>query len=238
MSDRTVFVGGISWKANEENLMSFFSTFGTVTDCKIIVDKNSNKSKGYGFVTFEDPEIAEKIKKSKDLNFMGKTMNASDAYRKNDGTKKPVNNIAGGSYDHPGYQSPPYSVPYGAIPIPYYVPSYNPISYVPYVYPYGYGWSPGTPDYYLYQPYDYEETYDEDDNGGDNGEGEIESGKGSKDESSGEENSDENAPNTANNTDSQGNTDNSKGTDTPGGTTENDKNNIDSSENNNQKVDG
>jgi len=66
---------------------------------------------------------------------MGKTMNASDAYRKNDSPKKSSNNIPGNNYDHQGYQSPPYSVPY-AIPIPYYVPSYNPISYVPYVYPY------------------------------------------------------------------------------------------------------
>jgi len=227
----------------------FFSSFGTVADCKIIVDKNSNKSKGYRFVTFEDPETAEKVKKSKDLNFMGKTMNASDAYRKNDGLKKTANNIAGNNYDHPGYQSPPYSVPY-AIPIPYYVPSYNPISYVPYVYPYyGGGWSPsggGSSDYYLYQPYEYDDAYDEDDNGGDNGEGEIEGGKGSKEvTSNGDEESDGITSNNSdtNTAESQSSTDIIKVCDTIGGTSDNNEKSIcvengNSNHSNNQEVDG
>lgn len=77
-----IFVGGISWKADEESLANFFSTFGKIIECRIIMDKNTKKSKGYGFITFEDPEAAEKVKSSTDLFFLGKMMNVGDAVRK------------------------------------------------------------------------------------------------------------------------------------------------------------
>jgi len=82
-----VFVGGISWKATEEGLANFFSTYGKVIECKIIMDKNTGKSKGYGFVTFADPEQAAQVKQSTKLSYMGKMMNVGDAVRKNDFTK-------------------------------------------------------------------------------------------------------------------------------------------------------
>jgi len=77
-----IFVGGISWKADEESLANFFSSFGKIIECRIIMDKNTKKSKGYGFITFEDPEAAEKVKLSNNLYFLGKMMNVGDAVRK------------------------------------------------------------------------------------------------------------------------------------------------------------
>jgi len=83
-SSSRIFVGGISWKADEASLRSFFETFGPVTECKIIMDKNTGCSKGYGFVTFADPETSETVKSQSTLYFMGKMMNVGDAYRKTD----------------------------------------------------------------------------------------------------------------------------------------------------------
>jgi len=77
-----IFVGGISWKGDEESLGNYFSSFGKVLECRIIMDKNTKKSKGYGFVTFEDPESAEKVKQANSLYFLGKMMNVGDAVRK------------------------------------------------------------------------------------------------------------------------------------------------------------
>jgi len=79
----TVFVGGISWKADEEGLRKYFEAFGTVLECKIIFDRATNKSKGYGFLTFATPEDAQRVKEAKDLSFLGKTMNVGEAYHKN-----------------------------------------------------------------------------------------------------------------------------------------------------------
>lgn len=82
-SKSTVFVGGISWKADEEGLRKYFEQFGTVIECKIIFDRATNKSKGYGFLTFSTAEEAQRVKETKDLSFLGKTMNVGEAYHKN-----------------------------------------------------------------------------------------------------------------------------------------------------------
>ncbi|ELT90389.1 hypothetical protein CAPTEDRAFT_30326, partial [Capitella teleta] len=55
-----IFVGGISGNATEAELKQFFTQFGAVKDAKIIMDR-AGVSKGYGFVTFESQEEAEKI---------------------------------------------------------------------------------------------------------------------------------------------------------------------------------
>jgi len=93
-----IFVGGISWKADEESLGNFFSSFGKVIECRIIMDKVTKKSKGYGFVTFEDPESAEKVKQSNNLYFLGKMMNVGDAVRKNEGSSS--SSRSQGSYNN------------------------------------------------------------------------------------------------------------------------------------------
>uniref|UniRef100_A0A8C3Q718 Protein boule-like n=1 Tax=Geospiza parvula TaxID=87175 RepID=A0A8C3Q718_GEOPR len=55
-----VFVGGIDFKTNENDLKKFFAQYGSVTEVKIINDR-AGVSKGYGFVTFETQEEAQKI---------------------------------------------------------------------------------------------------------------------------------------------------------------------------------
>ena len=46
-----MFVGGISFETTDELLDEYFSKYGTLTDCVVI--KDGNKSKGFGFVTYE-----------------------------------------------------------------------------------------------------------------------------------------------------------------------------------------
>lgn len=90
--ENTVFVGGISWKATEDDLKKCFSKYGEVIDVKIIIDKsNNNQSKGFGFVEFKDTESCEKVKKEGFVQLFGKNvsflnfkflkMNVGDAVR-------------------------------------------------------------------------------------------------------------------------------------------------------------
>ncbi|PPD81527.1 hypothetical protein GOBAR_DD21560 [Gossypium barbadense] len=55
-----VFVGGLAWETPTEEMRRYFQQFGEVLEAVIITDKNTGKSKGYGFVTFRDPESARR----------------------------------------------------------------------------------------------------------------------------------------------------------------------------------
>ena len=54
-----IFVGGLAWATTSETLAEVFSQFGEVVESKVIVDRETGRSRGFGFVTFEDPESAE-----------------------------------------------------------------------------------------------------------------------------------------------------------------------------------
>ncbi|XP_074590824.1 uncharacterized protein LOC141846685 [Curcuma longa] len=53
-----VFVGGLAWETRSEGLRRHFQQFGEILEAVVITDKNTGRSKGYGFVTFRDPESA------------------------------------------------------------------------------------------------------------------------------------------------------------------------------------
>ena len=53
-----LFVGGLSWDTNDSSLMAAFSTHGDVTEAKVITDRDTGRSRGFGFVTFRDASEA------------------------------------------------------------------------------------------------------------------------------------------------------------------------------------
>jgi len=57
---KRLFVGGIPFSMTEEELKNLFTEFGTLVSVKIITDKYSGRSKGFGFVEFETDEEAKK----------------------------------------------------------------------------------------------------------------------------------------------------------------------------------
>ncbi|MBN1187801.1 MAG: RNA-binding protein [Bacteroidales bacterium] len=61
-----IFVGNLDYKVNENDLEGLFEEYGTVVSSKIITDKLSGRSKGFGFIVMEDD--AEAKQAIKDLN--------------------------------------------------------------------------------------------------------------------------------------------------------------------------
>ncbi|KAI3745579.1 hypothetical protein L6452_07979 [Arctium lappa] len=55
-----VFVGGLAWETQSETMRQYFEQFGEIMEAVVITDKNTGRSKGYGFVTFRDPESAKR----------------------------------------------------------------------------------------------------------------------------------------------------------------------------------
>ncbi|KAF2608438.1 hypothetical protein F2Q68_00046425, partial [Brassica cretica] len=58
MSSSKIFVGGISYSTDEFGLREAFSKYGEVVDAKIIVDRETGRSRGFAFVTFTSTEEA------------------------------------------------------------------------------------------------------------------------------------------------------------------------------------
>jgi cold-inducible RNA-binding protein len=54
-----LFVGGLSWGTTDKELMDAFASYGNVTEAKVIKERDSGRSRGFGFVTFEDEEEAK-----------------------------------------------------------------------------------------------------------------------------------------------------------------------------------
>jgi RNA recognition motif-containing protein len=59
---KKLFVGSLSWDTNDHGLREAFAQFGEVTEAKVITDRDSGRSRGFGFVTFADEDAAEKAK--------------------------------------------------------------------------------------------------------------------------------------------------------------------------------
>ncbi|CAN7010224.1 unnamed protein product [Brassica rapa subsp. trilocularis] len=56
-----LFIGGISWDTNEERLKEYFSSFGEVIEAVILKDRTTGRARGFGFVVFADPAVAETV---------------------------------------------------------------------------------------------------------------------------------------------------------------------------------
>jgi len=57
---KKLFVGSLSWDTTDEGLQEAFAQFGEITEAKVITDRDSGRSRGFGFVTFTDDEAADK----------------------------------------------------------------------------------------------------------------------------------------------------------------------------------
>ncbi|KAF5956290.1 hypothetical protein HYC85_003515 [Camellia sinensis] len=67
MEPGKLFIGGISWDTNEDRLREYFQTFGEVVDAVIMKDRNTGRARGFGFVVFADPSVAERVVREKHI---------------------------------------------------------------------------------------------------------------------------------------------------------------------------
>jgi len=68
-----LFVGNISWDATDEDLQNLFASHGEVVSARIVTDKFSGRSRGFGFVEMANDEQANAaIGALNDKDFMGR----------------------------------------------------------------------------------------------------------------------------------------------------------------------
>jgi RNA recognition motif-containing protein len=55
-----IYVSNLSFNVHDEDLQSYFADYGTVTSAKVITDKETGRSRGFGFVEMTDDAAAQK----------------------------------------------------------------------------------------------------------------------------------------------------------------------------------
>jgi len=80
---KKLFVGGLNWDTTDDGLRQAFAPYGEITEAKVITDRDTGRSRGFGFVTFDQDEDAKTaISKMNDTNLDGKTIKVNEAQEK------------------------------------------------------------------------------------------------------------------------------------------------------------
>jgi RNA recognition motif-containing protein len=80
-----IYVGNLLFDVSDNDLKEVFEAYGQVTEVRLIMDKFSGKSKGFGFVEMPSKDEAEKaIEEMNGKEFMGRAMNVNEAKPKTD----------------------------------------------------------------------------------------------------------------------------------------------------------
>lgn len=77
---KKLYVGNLSFSISEEQLSSAFAQFGAVDSAKIVTDRETGRSKGFGFVEMAvDSEADQAIEKLNGTDLGGRNINVSEA---------------------------------------------------------------------------------------------------------------------------------------------------------------
>ncbi|KAA6330792.1 hypothetical protein EZS27_020538 [termite gut metagenome] len=96
-----IFIAGLSYSISDSELESLFAEYGEITSAKVITDRETGRSKGYGFVEMEDETAGNKaIEELNETEVDGKTISVSVARPKSDA---PRHNSYGGGSSSGGY---------------------------------------------------------------------------------------------------------------------------------------
>uniref|UniRef100_A0A0D9YYE0 RRM domain-containing protein n=1 Tax=Oryza glumipatula TaxID=40148 RepID=A0A0D9YYE0_9ORYZ len=74
-----VFVGGLAWETPSKGLQDHFQQYGEILEAVVITDRETSRSKGYGFVTFREPESAREAVRNPNPTIGGRRANCNIA---------------------------------------------------------------------------------------------------------------------------------------------------------------
>ena len=80
-----LYVGSLAYSVNDDQLKELFAAVGTVVSAQVIVDRDSNQSKGFGFVEMSSEEEAQKaIKELNGKEVDGRSIEVNEARPRED----------------------------------------------------------------------------------------------------------------------------------------------------------
>lgn len=103
---KKLFVGGIPWATTSDDLSQLFGQYGKVTSAVVITDKMTGRSRGFGFVEFENEAEADAaIAGQNEKEFNGRTLVVKEAKPLED---RPKRSFGGGRGGQGGYNNDRY----------------------------------------------------------------------------------------------------------------------------------
>ncbi len=80
-----VFVGGLPWAVTDERLGEVFASYGEITEAKVILDRETGRSRGFGFVTFASETEAQSALEMNGQEMEGRTIRVDIAHGRGGG---------------------------------------------------------------------------------------------------------------------------------------------------------
>jgi len=78
---KKLFIGGLAWATTDESLRAAFEEFGEIVDAKVVTDRDTGRSRGFGFVTYADGPSADRaISEMNGAELDGRTIRVDEAH--------------------------------------------------------------------------------------------------------------------------------------------------------------
>lgn len=101
MAQQNLFIGSLAYATTDDTLRDFFATIGPVASARVVTDRDSGRSKGFGFVEFENEDDNQKAVEQLDGKELdGRTINVSLARPREERPRRDFN--GGGRNDRGG----------------------------------------------------------------------------------------------------------------------------------------
>jgi RNA recognition motif-containing protein len=82
---KNIYVGNLVWDATQDDLYTLFQEYGTVTRAQVIMDKETGRSRGFGFVEMnDDAEASKAIEALNNFSFRGRPLTVNEAKPRED----------------------------------------------------------------------------------------------------------------------------------------------------------
>lgn len=92
-----IFIAGLSYNVNDADLNALFEEYGAISSAKVIMDRATNRSKGFGFVEMDNADEANKaILELNEAEYDGRTLSVSEARPRQERSNNSYNNNRGG----------------------------------------------------------------------------------------------------------------------------------------------
>lgn len=77
-----IYVGNLSYNSTQEDISDFFSEYGKIENVHLMIDRDTQRSRGFAFVTFEKEEGAENALESNGKDLQGRALRVNLAHNK------------------------------------------------------------------------------------------------------------------------------------------------------------
>lgn len=85
MDQSKIYVGNLSYQTSEDDLRDFFGKFGSIEHLTIIMDRETGRSKGFGFITYSSSQEANAALEVNGQDLDGRTLKVNIARDNRDG---------------------------------------------------------------------------------------------------------------------------------------------------------